>query len=370
MKQLPDVARPALAWLVLSVAACGTRTPPEDASAAEETGPILPAPEADLYITGGGQPRDLIVAGVVGDRPWDEALSGAAGAVALAGEDDPTLAEARWAAFRAGYPYPVQKVVVGAVAADAEPRGLDDALDGLLGPGVDLGVARARVGEEDRWVALAAQRAGTLPGFAREFALGEAFALELADAHTWALVSPDGAMFDGAGAIDHRLNAEGEWWLQVESGQQVVTSVPLYVGMSIPPAPPFPEDAEGDGPTTPTRAAELAVEHLQALRDDFGLAIPQVDATLRTLAAAPLADLRDGSFQPGAATERLRGAGFVGGPADALGCVASTVAGCLNQLAFDADDRAALLDPGHRVVGVAADLRTSDVALVVHLASE
>ena len=86
-----------LVWLSLS--ACAPKPPPP-AEPTDDT-PILPAPDAAMYAHGPSVPKDPMVALAAHGLAWDEALSGAAGAIAVSG-DQPTMPAVRWAAIRAG----------------------------------------------------------------------------------------------------------------------------------------------------------------------------------------------------------------------------------------------------------------------------
>ena len=96
---------------------------------------------------------------------WDEALSGAAGAIAVTGEE-PTMPAVRWAAIRAGYPYPVLTAVSGrAGSRRARRRACSTTFRVSSAPGDDLGLARARVEASDVWVG--ARRSRTRAGSCR-----------------------------------------------------------------------------------------------------------------------------------------------------------------------------------------------------------
>ena len=100
--------------------------------------PVLPATSAPLYTRAPGTSPDLAVAGLAADLPWDETLSGAAGALALAHSKNPRLEghEVQWAAYRAGWPHPllsfgIEQVAEGEIAyivwtaGDLAPLGTD-----------------------------------------------------------------------------------------------------------------------------------------------------------------------------------------------------------------------------------------------------
>lgn len=353
---------------LLVLLACHARKP--DGTVADlPPGPILPATEATIYATGESSPRDPLVALVAADLPWEESLAGGAGALALSREAQPDLWQARWAAIRAGYPYPIRSVIVGEVVADQEPPGLAGELARAVRPGEQLGLARARIDEtKDRWVAVIGHPQGRAASFDREYEVGGRLELASDDADAWALVTPSGEVHRGAPPLAMPLEADGEYWLELTRRGATVVSVPIYVGMAVPPTPVVP--TPGDAVSSPSEAATLALDLLSEVREGFAMLPLADDDTLATLGEALLDDAREGRFDVASAVARLRGAGFVGGPVASVGCHAPTVAACLADIVGTVDGRAAILQPGLRVAGVAAEVRTDGIALVVGMASE
>jgi len=329
--------------------------------------PVLPAPVAPAYARGAEHPADPLVATAVeqvGAR-WSESLAGAAGALALSGA---RAGSASWACVRAGYPHTVVLRVQGAEAAGAWPAGLIEQLRGRLRPGDDLGLARARSIEGDRWVALVGRPQVEVPPFPRELQVGELLALPDLGVH-YALVSPRGRLVEGATPVRHALDAPGEWLIELISPQdgRTLLSVPLFVGQATPVEPPLPEAGPAAGPES-ARAELLRLLH--RLRADQGLSPLSVDPTLDGLARHPLEQLRAGAWDRGAGEARLRAAGFVGGPVAQLSCAGPTAAACLGQIAGHGRGRVALLQPGLRLVGLAAEVRADGLIAVINLSSE
>lgn len=356
-----------IALILVSCAARGVATDPP-AEPVSATGPVLPSPVAGLYATGSSSPRDTEVAAMAAGLPWDEALSGAAGALAMMPSTAaPSLAQARFAAATAGYPYEVRSLTVGKVLVDTEPDGLLDELRRQLRAGEDLGLARARIGEQERWVALFGVRHGSVDPFPRTLASGEELVLKGSGDRAY-LVSPRGEVVDVGMPATHALRTDGEWWVEVWSGPTRVVAVPVMVGRAALTAPYFePTAARLEGPQD---AEDDALDLVDAVRQAFGLLPLQDDGTLAQLARLPVDDLALGRFDRASAELRLQGAGFVGGASAAVACTGDTVEACVDSLMRSGQDRAALLNPGMRLAGAAAQVSTSGVAIVLNLASE
>jgi hypothetical protein len=354
----------------LILLSCAARVGTTDAAVepVSATGPVLPSPVADLYATGSSSPRDTAVAAMAAGLPWDEALSGAAGALAMMPTSAaPTLAQARFAAATAGYPYEVRSLTIGKVLVNTEPAGLLEELRRQLQPGEDLGLARARLGEQERWVALFGARRGSVDPFPRTLVNGEELVLKGTGDRAY-VVSPRGDIIDLAMPATVALTTDGEWWVEVWSGSSRVVGVPVMVGRAAFTAPYFdgtmaklegPQDAEDD-----------ALDLVDTVRQSFGLLPLQDDGTLAQLARLPVDDVAMGRFDRATAETRLQGAGFVGGSSAAVACTGDTVGACVDTLMRSGQDRAALLNPGMRLAGAAAQVSTSGVAIVMNMASE
>ena len=329
--------------------------------------PILPSPEGQLYATGRGSPRDVAVAAAAAGLPWDESLSGAAGAMAMASDRPPEIGSARWAAYRAGYPYPIRTLAFAAVAPGAAPTELIDALKAQLKPGDQLGLARARVGEEDRWVALLSHPSRAVEPFPRQISLGASLPLTGAGLSSYRLVSPTGVMREGALPASPTLEEAGEWWVELftEDGRAVV-AVPVSCG--IPPAPAPPLDLPGRPAAGPDDATAELLRDLGQIRNIFDLSVLVPDDTLELVARQPLLDLVAGSWDGASGAERVRKSGFADGAA--LSCRASTVPLCVDELLRTGEGRHALLDPRWRSLGTGVRVDTQGVSLVLLLATE
>ncbi|MCB9780762.1 MAG: hypothetical protein H6742_19495 [Alphaproteobacteria bacterium] len=353
--------------LLATLAGCGGKKPhvPDTQDLAEML-PVLPAAEAPVYATGGGPPPDPIVALAVGELPWDEALSGAAGALAV-NTDVLTMSDARLAAWRAGYPYALVGVATETTGPAELPTAIRGELDALRRPGDQVGLTRARVGEQDRWVGIVGRPVAGVPSFPRQHDLGDRLAVELAGGLQWTLVSPTGQTRSGVGPVSSPLGEVGEWWLEVRGGTGML-GVPLHVGMVMPTAPVL--EAPGEAAVSPADARDRVLVAIEDVRLAFDLPVPREDPTLHTLSDAPLQEVVDGVWDHARNVERLRSAGFVGGSADQVWCRGRTPVACVDALMRSATGRAALLAPGHRLVGVATRVETDGVTVVASLASE
>lgn len=339
-------------------------TPPPKAP--DET-PVLPAPEAPLYAAVRAEPADPLVARVIGGDDWDESLSGAAGAMAMQGEE-PDLRMARWAAYRAGYPHPVVIAVVGDVPAGQEPLGFVQQVREAMRPGDDLGLARARVRNEDWWVALVGRPSARLEPFPREVEAGGAIDIVANQPVSWTVVAPTGELRSGNAPAAITLDHEGEWWLEVRRPDgALVASIPVYAQMSIPPEPLV---LPGQPVAGPAEAQQRLMSLFNDVRQAFDVTEVRPDATLQTLAEWPLEQLASGNWLRASAEKRLHAAGFVGGPVGQLVCSDDSVEECVAGWLSDPQDRARLLEPGFRVGGAAAQVSTDGVAVVLNLASE
>jgi hypothetical protein len=353
---------------LLLALACAPKPQALPAGFDPKAGPLLPAMEAPIYASGRSVPTDVLVSQVALGLKWDEALSGAAAAMALLDGQPLTLEAAQHAAYRAGYPYPVQRMSMGWMEAGVYPDELGRSLAATLKDGDEIGLARARTAERDRWVALIARPVDALSPISRELRLGAEVPIRTRTPCTWTLVSPRGQVQTGMTPAMVALEEAGEWWLEVRTLNATVASIPLYVDMATPKGPLL--DLPGDSVTGPGDGMALTLELLADVRDSFGLVGLQRDGVLDTLSATPLAQVLDKVWTHEDGMARLRAAGFVGGPAHQVHCTAGSVAACLDTMLRDPQRRKALLDPGLRLVGGSAQVGTSGVTLLLNMASE
>jgi hypothetical protein len=357
------------AWIALFALGCGPKSPP----ASLPTGPILPAPEAGLYAVAVGVPADSLVAAVVeeGVLPWDEALSGAAGAVALDRDRRPDLSWARWAARRAGYPHPIVSMFEGNETADVLPAALASAAQSQLQMGDHIGVARARGPSGDRWVVLVGRPQVLLDPLPRVVDTGQPVSVIPDRPAAGFILAPDGERRIVPLPGPFTPDQVGEWWVALHAPgnpDDVWASFPIYAGVM--PSPVAPLGLPGIDVVGKADARGEALDVLVELRAHYEVATLESDRTLDTLAELPLSQVLEGTWERAKGEARLAGAGYVGGPLAQVWCRASTVAACVDDLATRPGTRQVILDRRMRVVGVAAQTDTSGVTMVVNLASE
>ncbi len=336
--------------------------PPPEAPA------VLPAPDGEVYTAAPATPRDPVVAQAADGLPWDESLSGA-GTTLVLDAAPVDLARARWAAWRAGYPHPVVQVVEGRGAPGAVPDGLPALLDGLLLPGDHLGLVRARAPGADRWVAIVGRPVVAIGPVPRRLGPGAALQIDVPAGAAVSVVSPDGRLLRSVGPTALPALGAGVWWVDVRTADGVAAAAfPVAVGVDPPREPPVP--LPGAPASGPSGAAASLLDAINAWRAAAGLAAVRPEPALASLAARPLEGLLVGAFDAPAAERRLEAAGFVGGPRAALSCVAATPALCVDGWAREAPGRVALLHPGLRLAGVAAEVRTDGLSAVLLLSAE
>jgi len=366
--------RSALVCAVAAAALACKKAPPPAEPLSPDAPPILPSPEGTLYTLGEDRPGDPLVAAVVdqGLLPWTESLAGAATTLALHTGAQPTLAAAQWAAVRAGYPHPVTTIIEGTEPPGTVPSELLDALLPTVHIGDHVGLVRARTAAGDRWVALVGRPGADLDPFPREHLVGATLEVTGNTLSPYVLVSPSGDMTRGSLPLTAALDEQGEWWLEFQATHAdptQVLGVPLYVGVPPPKAPTIPLDHDQSLPG-PDELRDQALDALYDVRSAFDRTEFIWDATLATLASTPVQQVLAGTWTQDQGVKRLRAAGFVGGPAAQLSCTAPSVSACITHLVQHADSRAHLLDPGLKLVGVAGEVRTSGITLVLNLTSE
>jgi len=329
-----------------------------------------------MYATGQSSPRDPVVAELVdmGQLPWEESLAGAAAGMLLDTERGVTLEAARWAAVRAGYPYPVESLIRGSVAMGEVPADLAAAAQKAVGPDDQVGVVRARSGDRDEWLVLVGRPRTRLAAFPRELKAGDELPISSSTPTTWALVSPSGRVVRGISPDHPRLEEVGEWLLVVRLADAqgepgaLVADLPLFVGIPTPPAPIF--EVPGQPASSPGAATDELTALLADVRDAFELPALEPDPTLATLAEQPLFLALSGAWSADAGVARMRSAGFLGGPAAELACEAITPTMCVEGWMDQADSRAILLDQRYRLLGIAVQARTDGIVAIANLTSD
>jgi hypothetical protein len=352
--------------------ACSARVPSSPEGVSPLEAPILPAPEAGSYTRSEASPRDPLVARVVEGAgwAWEETLSGGAAGIAL-GTQTADIHGARWSSIVAGYPYPVTNLVQGETDRGAWPEGLDAAIEGLLQPGDDLGLVRARRGERDVWVGLIGRPSLAMMSFAKELPPGGSLDLRTRDGHTplYILVSPTGRVQQGQLPAQPTLSETGEWWIEVRSSSgEKELSLPVYVGQKTPSEPLL--ELPGRAVSSVEEAVQESALLLEEVRRQFELAALVEDGILTTLALDPLERHQKGSWEMQSGIDRLAAAGFIGEETAQLACQAVTVAQCVSDLMEQPLSRRSLIRSDVGVYGVAASVESDGVSLIINLASQ
>ena len=341
-----------------------TKTP--DFQERQPSIPILPAPKSSWYSTEGERPKDPLVAQVAGKMNWSEALSGAATNIGLNIKDrQPRLDDVKWAAINAGFPYAVEKMIVGEVELDTYPQDLERLLRDLKPK--HLGLVRVRTGVMDRWIALFGEAGALEEGFQKEARLGEQ--INLKGLGTMRLSDPSGEIIESSLPYTFQPQERGEWWVELKNGS-VYSSVPIYVEARTPVVNLFSTNEDlGLVNKAPLDVEEEALVLMDIMRERKGLILLESDKMLDSLAQYPLTYFLEGTWSAKTGLEHLQKAGFIGGPVYQLACKAENALACLDQLSWAMDSRIALLDPQIRMIGIKAHVETSSVSLILNLSS-
>ena len=335
-----------------------------------KTGPLpsipkIPAPQAVRYSVDLDTPKDFLVAQMVRDLPWSESLSGAAAEIALKVVDRPIrLQDAQWAAIRAGYPYPVEQIIVGDVDVDRFPKDLQKILQTTSA--TRIGVVRVRKGSMDRWVVLFSKDGPLTEGFSRELDVGAELVVE--GEGQYSLLTPSGSIQQGDLPFQQNMDA-GAWWLEVTSNKGIV-SVPVYVGEGTPVHPLFMTEDVGLEIDQPDQLEEEAFILIEEMRERQGLVSVFEDSSLlESFAEQALESVLNGTWNHTESIQLLEKVGFVGGPVYQVTCQGESVYVCLDTLSWTIKGRQALLDPGIRSIGLTAHVETNGIVMVINLSA-
>ncbi|MFH1465147.1 MAG: hypothetical protein ABIO70_12245 [Pseudomonadota bacterium] len=360
--------------LLLLFTGCGAHAGAGRARVASTVLPRLPAPEAQLYAVHLTAPSDPLVARAARGLPWEESLSGAAGAVgvAAAGGEPADAWTVRWAALRAGYPYPVVSMITEGTAEGAVSQAVLQALAEEVREGDHVGLARVRGADGDLWVGLVGRSSLALAPLPRALPPGGKIDVRPTSNPSKTLelsvVSPNGAierMPLGAGRA-LTLDEIGEYWVQVREGPALRAAFAVSVGMEPSPVAPL------RGLSLPVATGEALIDaawsSLEAVAEEYGRQPPRADSILEPVARAHLRDRLGESQAPSGA--------FAGSPGScraSLGCelkVGTGAESCVEQWLIDAGARAALLDSRCSLAGVAAERRGDRLWLQLELGQE
>ena len=344
--------------------ACGAKSPTSVEGPLPSI-PKIPAPQAVRYTVGLDTPKDFLVNQMVRDLPWSESLSGAAAEIALKVVGRPIrLQDAQWAAIRAGYPYPIDQIIVGDVDIDQFPKDLHKMLQTTSA--TRLGVVRVRMGTMDRWVVLLSNDGPLTEGFSRELSVGAELTVE--GEGEYSLLTPTGTVQQGQLPFKQSMDA-GEWWFEVTSTKGGM-SVPVYVGEGTPVHPLFITDEIGLEIAEPDRLEEEAFILIEEMRERQGLVSVFEDSSLlESFSEQALESVLNGTWNRDEGIQLLEKVGFVGGPVYQIACQGDSVYACLDELSWTIEGRRALLDPDIRSIGMTVYVQTNGVVMVINLSA-
>jgi len=348
--------------LLLIAVGCGNKKiKPQDF----ETPPRLPSPIAGTYARVKAEPPDPVIANLVRDHRWDASLGGAAAGLALAairgknaGLDDWEVREAAW---RAGYPYPIDVVKGWSTAEAEEPEALREWLAGV-DPTHDLGLVRARGDRGEAWVALVSNPRASVGLQPRQLPIGDVIGLpSIADAH-YVVCDPDGIVVEGALEIAQKftLDIDGEWIFEIADKKGPIALFPVYVGM-MPPEIGLLES----GPHV--RNGAEAVDRVEAALSDIRGAY-----SARTWLRDAFLDQAAQGMLTNPKKTATAVANTLGYPPETMWrweCRARTVESCLDQILWDPRSRPALLTDSE-FIGLGAEVRRGRVHVVALIARD
>lgn len=318
--------------------------------------PRLPAPEAQVYAAVPGPPRDPVVAAAVGDMAWEESLSGAAGALAIEvlngqGTD---LWTARWAAYRAGYPWPLRYLTSQVCEIGCGGEQVMERIRSQIRPGEVVGLARARGTRGDAWVALLSRPFPDLGAIPRWSKVGAVLPVRARTTPppgwTVTFVSPSGRLTRQAWSRDTALplDEDGEWWIELARQDGDRFGFPVYAGMKPIAGPPLTDEELAQ--VLAGSPEDVAWGCLGEVRRQFGWPPPRSDLLLESAARSRVAqELGRGTGAPAplvSSPERCQGT---------LGCrfvPSEGVTSCFRTWLVEARDRALLLDGRCRLAGL------------------
>jgi len=340
-------------------------TPKKIKTADYEAPPRLPSPIAGTYARTAGTPPDPVIAALTKHQRWDASLGGAASGLALQAVRDRGTGlepwEVREAAWRAGYPYPIDTIRGWTTPIAAEPEGLRTWL-AQVPTEHDLGLVRARGDQAEAWVALVAKPRGSIGVQPRQIARGDSLTLPAVAGAQYVVCDPNGAVVQGAldVAQDFTMDIDGEWLFEIDDADGRVALFPVYVGM-MPPEIGLLE--WGPAATTSDEATARVSTLLADIRGAYGASPWLPDLFLDQAAQTLLTDASK-------STDSIASA--LGYPAEKFWrweCTAHSVEACLDQNLWDPHARPALLTDT-QFLGLGTEVRSGAVHVVALIAGD
>ena len=354
--------------LCLILLGCAPKLAPNPA---QESTPVLPALEADVYTLAPTPPADFLVAKIAKGLPFDEALAGAAAALAIPLSQSQSAsfdsADLTWACIRAGWPYPLSDMRSLRVAKDGLPEGLLAELE--IQDTSRVGLVRARGANSDTWVYLQSEVIAPAHAFLKTHELNTAFPNPFpkespVKTH---LLSPSGVVHTLRG--EQQLDEVGEWLLESHIQGQRVLLAALFVDMEAPQKAILPyQGADADQKDPAALAARLLSQmHKVYFATEKGL---KRESALDTSARMALKAWKAGLDLP-AAHVRFEKLGYVREPRGELLCTGDSVRACIDNLFWSVPLRKVLLSENHTLVGVAAsEADKGQLTLMINLAAQ
>ena len=326
--------------------------------------PILPAPEAPTYTLGANRPRDPLVSKASSGLPWDESLSGAAAAVGLMKANERNLSNAKWAGVLAGYPYEIKEIVMGSYPIGEYPKELPKLIESRLSATNQLGLSRVRSSYDDLWIALIGEGGPQLPPFAREYNVNEEFVIEVPSL-LFRLMYPNGDITVSRDRIRENLNMQGEYWLEIIDGSNVISALPLYVDMQTPPTNLF--TIYNESLMTPNESKAYFLEQLNIMRHIEDLPPLTIDPTLDMLSKSAIREYLEGEWSRSSGEQFLKQTGYFLGEPRQFICDDVGITSCLDQLTWQMESRSTLLNPNYVLIGLDMQVSTDGIIAVLNL---
>jgi hypothetical protein len=351
--------------LSLTMLACGAKIAPQ---AAQDSTPVLPAPEANVYTLAPSPPADFLVATVANGLPFDDALAGAASGLAIPLSQDQGFdsADLSWACVRAGWPYPLSDMRSLTVDKDAHPEGLLAGIE--LSPTSRIGLVRARSANSDTWVFLQSEVLVKAQPFEKTQTLNTRFPNPFSEetALNTHLLSPTGHLYSLE--KEQVLDETGEWLLESHQNGTLVLRAALFVDMKAPQNALIPYQAELPPEEDPTDLAALILSDMHRLYLGTEKALRR-ETSLDTSARMALKAWKENQALT-AAHVRFEKLGYVREPRGEVLCSGATVRACLDNLYWSIPLRKELLSEGHDVMGIAASQdKSGNILLMINLAA-
>ena len=161
------------------------------------------------------------------------------------------------------------------------------------------------------------------------------------------------------------LNMQGEYWLEIIEGSNVISAVPLYVDMQTPPTNLF--TIYNESLMNPNDSKVHFLDQLNTMRHIEDLPPFTIDPTLEMLSKSPIREYLEGEWTRDSGEQFLKNTGyFIGEPRQFI-CDDVGVTACLDQLTWQMESRSILLNPNYVLVGFDMQVSTDGIIAVLNL---